>query len=161
MTILRDIRPNNVLRVEDFHTEGFRLASMTSLNFTGTVSHDFISRLLNFVSWQAGWDGGEASRIPVPAAMRALTLAEKSLLYAGEPFVAPADGALLLRWRLPQGQRLEVFVDEDEPESVAHITDEGVRELRVRSEDEVVRLLADMSGAILLADMGGAITTRP
>lgn len=109
----------------------------------GGVSSEFIERLLRFVAWAPGWDGSEAENIPVSVAVKALELANRSVPLVGEPFVAPSDGALLLRWHLPVERFVELFVDEDDLEALVLIDEDETRELSVHSPDDVMSRLRE------------------
>ncbi len=79
-----------------------------------SVWMDFISRLLKYVEWEPGWDGGNAEHIDHSTARTALETAESMQAVAPVPFVAPApSGSLLLQWDFPDGTSVEVYVDNE------------------------------------------------
>src|SRR3954468_19268356 len=88
-------------------------AVVVSVGRAKQLSETFVDRILNFVSWEPKWDGARAKPIAVPIAKKATLLARKSLVFAPEPFVAPApDGSILLQWDLRDGSSVEIFVNE-------------------------------------------------
>lgn len=110
------------------------------------VSHEFVGRLLRFVSFEPGWDGEKAEPISSRTAEKAYELAAKSLSFTKEPFVAPADGSLLLRWHLPSGEVVELFVDEDEVDSLALIHNHEVRDIPAHDDESVLAFLRSLAG---------------
>ncbi len=112
----------------------------------GDLSLDFLSRLLTFVEWRPGWDGGAAEHVDHVTAERAIAIARTMRAVAPEPFVAPApSGSLLLQWDFREGASVEVFVDSDSefPEFAA-VTREGqVHEVALTDAANLRALLAE------------------
>ena len=106
------------------------------------LSEEFIDRVLRFVSWAPRWDGRNADHITPEVAKLATLLAQASLQFGPEPFVAPADdGSLLLKWDLADGLSVEVFVDGQPWDSLTLITKTEVQEMPIRSEQEFFSFL--------------------
>jgi hypothetical protein len=112
-----------------------------------SLSPDFVKRLRRFTVLPLGWDGDAGIPVSSDVAKKARALASESLQYAPEPFVAPtADGAVLLKWDLPNGIEVECFADPEEPVPDVAVTEQGiVRAVSLTKRKAILGLLQELA----------------
>ena len=125
------------IRVVNFH----QIGSMRHF------SAAFLSRLESFTVLPENWDGEGGLPIESKVTKAVRRLAFDSLVSAPEPFTAPtSDGAVLLKWDLPNGIEVECFIDPEGLDPDIAVTQNGrVREVHVQGQEGVVELLETLS----------------
>ena len=118
--------------------------------FDLVISRNLQYDALRFVSWLDGWDGEDGERIHCDVAFRALEIVSRLKPEFDEPFLAPApSGAILLQWKLPDGNVVDVFVESADsfPECAVLTRDESVHDIELSSLSDLRSLLRNLESA--------------